>query len=70
MAFAVQRRHGKNEKIYLHAWCKEWGTSWMLSTKSALKFATKEEAEAAAARAQAACKDVFDVGFTFTAVAI
>ncbi|EOH6382275.1 TPA: hypothetical protein ACKP74_006259, partial [Pseudomonas aeruginosa] len=57
MAYAVQRKWGKFGRDYLHAWDEEFGTSCMGSIKKAMTFATKDEAEAAAARAQRDCKD-------------
>lgn len=73
MAYAIKRTYGKFGSDYLHDWCAQWGTSCMGSIKLAMTFATKQEADAAAARAQAECKG-FDgkpaVGITFSAVAI
>lgn len=73
MAYAIKRTYGKFGSDYLHGWCKDWGTSCMGSIKLAMKFATKDEADAAAARAQIECKDADGntaTGFSFTAVAI
>jgi|GEM_PF-2694658 len=72
--FVVKRSYGQNgqNRDYLHAWCKRWGTSCMLSIQEAMTFESREAAEAAAAKAQLECKgrDGPAVGFTFTAVPV
>ncbi len=73
MAYAIQRTYGKNGKDYLHAWDEQYGTSCMGSIKLAMTFATKEEADAAAARAAVECKGADGKpasGMTFAAVEV
>ncbi len=72
MTYAIKRTYGKNQD-YLTAWCDTWGTACMGSVKLAMTFSTKEEADAAAEKAQAVCKG-FDgnqaQGLTFSAVLV
>jgi len=56
MTYAIQRTYGKSGKDYLHAWDEQYGTACIGAISQAMTFATKDEAEAAAARAQAECK--------------
>ncbi|WP_417546486.1 hypothetical protein [Marinobacter sp.] len=56
MEFLVKRVYGKYGKDYLHAWCAEWGTACMGTTKGAMRFTSQAGAERAAARAQRVCK--------------
>lgn len=56
MAYIVKRKYGKHGSDFLHAWCDEWGTSCMGSVKLAMKFDTKEAAEAAAIKAKQVCR--------------
>lgn len=73
MAYAVKRTYGKNGHDYLHAWCKDWGTSCMGSLSLAMIFKTKTEADLAASRAQRYCKGAGGhppQGITFTAVPV
>ena len=71
MAYVIQRNVGRT-RDFLHAWCDQWGTSCMGSVKLAMTFGKKEDADAAAKRAQRECKG-FDgpaIGVSFSVVAI
>jgi uncharacterized protein YfcZ (UPF0381/DUF406 family) len=73
MAYAIKRTYGSKGQNhdYLHAWCDQWGTACMGSIKMAMVFASKEDADEAAAKAQRECKGADGrpaEGFTFTAV--
>ena len=73
MTYAIQRTYGKTGRDYLHAWDEQYGTSCMGSINLAMTFSSKDEADAAAARAQAECKGAKGApatGITFAAVAI
>jgi hypothetical protein len=73
MAYVIKRTYGSKgqNQDYLHAWCDQWGTACMGSVKMAMVFASKEEADDAAVKAQRECKGADGrpaEGFTFTAV--
>lgn len=73
MAYVIKRTYGSKGQNhdYLHAWCDQWGTACMGSVKMAMVFASKEEADKAALKAQRECKGADGQpaqGFTFTAV--
>lgn len=73
MTYAIKRTYGMfgQNHDYLHAWCAKWGTACMGSIKKAMLFDSKEEAEAAAAKAQRECKGADGLqakGVVFSAV--
>lgn len=54
--FVIQRTFLGTGQGYLHAWDEQWGTACMGAISKAMTFTTREEAEAAAVRAEAECK--------------